>query len=138
MTVRAYRNDDREAVVALWQEAGLVRSWNDPYRDIDRKVATDAAGFLVAEARGAVVGVVIAGYEGHRGWIQYLGVLPGRQREGIGRALIEAAVELLRERGCPKVNLQVRRSNAGVVAFYERLGFQEDEVTSMGLRLEKD
>lgn len=116
----------------------MVRPVNDPYRDIDRKLAEDPEGLLVATDGETVIGVVMAGYDGHRGWINYLGVLPGRQREGVGKALVEAAVDLLRARGCPKVNLQVLKKNAGVVQFYERLGFVEDPVLSMGLRLVND
>ncbi len=84
------------------------------------------------------MGAVMAGYEGHRGWINDLGVLPERQGQGIGRALVEAAVALLRSRGCPKVNLQALRINAEAIAFYEALGFREDDVPSMGLRLIED
>lgn len=138
MVVRPYIEADREAVVALWRASGLTVPWNDPYRDIDRKMAIDPKGFLVAEDEGKVVGTVMAGYEGHRGWINYLGVEPGRQRAGIGRALMAAATELLRARGCPKINLQVRKSNTEVIAFYEALGFTEEPVLSMAFRLVND
>lgn len=136
--IRAYAPDDREAVVAVWRAAGLIRPVNSPYRDIDRKLAIDPEGLLVAVDGDAVVGTVMAGYDGHRGWINYMGVDPSRHREGIGRVLIEAAVELLRGRGCSKVNLQVLRTNAGVIEFYEKAGFVEDNVLSMGLRLVQD
>ena len=136
--VRAYRDEDRAAVVEVWRSAGLVRSWNDPHKDLERKLAADPEGLLVAVEDGVVVGTVMAGYEGHRGWIQYLGVLPHRQRSGVGRILVEAAIGSLRARGCPKVNLQVRRTNRPVAEFYARLGFVEDDVLSMGLRLVED
>ncbi len=136
--IRAYVPDDREAVVAVWRAAGLIRPVNSPYRDIDRKLAVDPEGFLVAVDNESVVGTVMAGYDGHRGWINYMGVDPIRHREGVGRALIEAAVELLRGRGCPKVNLQVFRHNSGAIEFYERIGFVEDSLISMGLRLVQD
>jgi ribosomal protein S18 acetylase RimI-like enzyme len=138
LIVRIFREADRQGVVSMWQAAGLVVPWNDPYRNIDRKLQIDPEGFLVAEINGKVVGAVMGGYDGHRGWINYLGVDPSRRREGVGRALVEAAVGLLRSRGCPKVNLQVRRTNREVVAFYEALGFVEDDVLSMGLRLIRD
>ncbi|CAN5540567.1 GNAT family acetyltransferase [soil metagenome] len=138
MTIRTYNPDDREAVVDVWRKAGLVRTWNDPHRDIDRKVANDPGGFLVPVEDGQFVGAVMAGYDGHRGWIQYLGVDPSRQRSGIGRALVAAAIELLRGRGCPKINHQVRRTNREVIEFYQRIGFSEDDVLSMGLRLIED
>lgn len=98
----------------------------------------DPAGFLVAVDGGRVVGTVMAGYDGHRGWIQYMAVAPTQQRAGVGKALLDAAINTLRDRGCPKVNLQVRRSNAEVIRFYEKAGFVEDDVLSMGLRLIDD
>ncbi len=82
-----------------------------------------------------MVATVMVGYDGHRGWINYLAVAPNLQRQGVGRQLMAAAESRLRERGCPKINLQVRRSNRGVIAFYERLGFSEDDVVSLGKRL---
>jgi ribosomal protein S18 acetylase RimI-like enzyme len=133
--IRQFREADREAVIAVWQASGLVRPQNDPSRDVDRKASYDPEGFLVAEEAGRIVGAVMAGYEGHRGWIQYLAVLPEFQGSGIGAGLVSEGVVLLRRRGCPKVNLQVRRSNLGVIRFYEKLGFVEDDVASMGLRL---
>lgn len=136
--VRPYQPADAAAVVALWRACDLVRSWNDPRKDIARKLRVNPEWFLVAEAGGAVVGTVMAGYEGHRGWINYLAVEPARQRGGLGRTLMAEAERLLRAAGCPKINLQVRRTNAGVIAFYERLGFTVDEVVSMGKRLELD
>lgn len=138
MTIRAYRPEDREVVIEVWIAAGLTRPWNDPDKDIDRKLAIDPEGFLVAVESDRVVGTVMAGYEGHRGWIQYMAVHPDFQGSGYGKALVEAAIDLLRARGCPKVNLQVRKSNAVVVDFYKRAGFAEDDVLSMGLRLIPD
>ena len=138
MEVRRFKRTDREEVVTVWDAAGLLRPWNDPYRDIDRKLAVDPEGFLVAETEGAVVGAVMVGYDGHRGWIQYLAVHPDHQRTGVGKQLLEVGISELRSRGCPKINLQVRRSNKAVIEFYERHGFLEDDVLSMGLRLVED
>jgi len=132
---RPYQPADEEQVVALWRRCGLVVKANDPYADIERKTAVGAELFLVAEADGRVVGTVMAGYEGHRGWLNYVGVDPSRRREGIGRALVAAAERRLRELGCPKVNLQVRALNAEVVAFYEALGYAVEPRVSMGKRL---
>jgi len=136
--VRQFEPADRLAVIDVWSQAGLIRPVNDPHRDIDRKLAIDPEGLLVAVDGETVIGVVMVGYEGHRGWINYLGVLPGRQKEGAGKALVEAAIDLVRERGGSKINLQVLKKNQGVVQFYERLGFVEDPVLSMGLRLIQD
>jgi ribosomal protein S18 acetylase RimI-like enzyme len=81
---------------------------------------------------------VMVGFEGHRGWINYLAVEPSLQRSGIGRALMNEAERILRAAGCPKINLQIRRTNADVIAFYERLGYVADDVVSFGKRLEHD
>lgn len=139
MTIRPYRETDEEAVIALWGACDLLRPQNDPRKDIRRKLRVNPEWFLVAEAEGgAIVGSVMAGYEGHRGWINYLAVAPARRRAGLGRALMAAAEERLRAAGCPKINLQVRATNAEVIAFYRRIGFAADEVVSLGKRLEVD
>ncbi|HXY41038.1 MAG TPA: GNAT family acetyltransferase [Vicinamibacteria bacterium] len=138
MEIRPFRPEDQEAVVALWQRCGLIRTWNDPRRDIARKQRVQPELFLVGTVDGAVVAAVMAGYEGHRGWINYLAVLPEHRRAGLGRAMMAAAEGRLKTLGCPKVNLQVRRDNPEVIAFYARLGYLEDAVVSMGKRLEHD
>lgn len=139
MTIRPYRPGDEEAVIALWRACDLVRPQNDPRKDIARKRRVNSEWFLVGEdADGRIVGSVMAGYEGHRGWINYLAVEPSRQRTGRGRALMAEAERVLRAAGCPKINLQVRTANTGVLAFYERLGFKRDDVVSLGKRLEVD
>jgi ribosomal protein S18 acetylase RimI-like enzyme len=136
--VRAFREADEARVLELWMFGGLVKPWNDPKKDIARKLKVQRELFLVAELEGTVVGVVMAGYEGHRGWINYLAVDIGQRRRGIGSALVRDAERRLRLLGCPKINLQVRRENAEVQAFYAALGFKEDNVTSLGKRLEDD
>jgi ribosomal protein S18 acetylase RimI-like enzyme len=138
MQIRPFQMADEEAVVALWERCGLTRPWNDPRKDIRRKLAVQPDGLLVGVLDGEVVATAMVGYEGHRGWIQYLGVDPRRQRLGLGRAIMAEAERLLREAGCPKINLQVRTSNTGVIEFYKRLGFALDDVVSMGKRLEHD
>lgn len=138
MQIRPFQSADEEAVIALWQRCGLTRPWNDPRKDIRRKLAAQPDLFLVGVLDGQIVATAMAGYEGHRGWIQYLGVDPGRQRKGLGRAIMAEAERLLRAAGCPKINLQVRTSNTGVIEFYKRLGFAPDDVVSMGKRLEHD
>lgn len=138
MTIRPYCEADEEAVVALWRACDLVRPWNDPRKDIRRKLRVNREWFLVGEEDGRIVGTVMAGYEGHRGWVNYLAVEPAAQRTGRGRALMAEAERLLRAAGCPKINLQVRATNAGVIAFYRRLNYALDEVVSLGKRLETD
>ena len=138
MLIRPFEMSDEEAVVALWERCGLTRPWNDPRKDIRRKVQCQPDLFLVGVVDGEIAATVMAGYEGHRGWIQYLGVDPGRQRKGLGRAIVGEAERRLLAAGCPKINLQVRTSNVGVIEFYKRLGFAPDDVVSMGKRLEHD
>jgi len=138
ITVRPYGGADESAVIALWQKCGLLRPQNDPRKDIARKLKVNPEWFLVAEVEGRIVGAVMAGYEGHRGWINYLAVDPPRRRGGLGRALMEEAERALRAAGCPKINLQVRPENKAAVAFYERLGFAVEGAISLGKRLERD
>jgi ribosomal protein S18 acetylase RimI-like enzyme len=136
--IRPYDPADEDAVVVLWERCGLTRPWNDPRKDIRRKLRVRPDLFLVAVVDGSVVGTVMAGYDGHRGWINYLGVDPAHQRRGLGRALMDEAERLLRAAGCPKINLQVRTSNAAAIEFYRAIGFAVDDVVSFGKRLEHD
>jgi ribosomal protein S18 acetylase RimI-like enzyme len=138
MTIRAFREADEPAVIALWRACDLVRPQNDPHKDIARKLKVNREWFLVAERDGHIVATLMAGYEGHRGWINYLAVEPTLQRSGLGRALMNEAERLLRAAGCPKISLQVRTTNRQAIAFYERLGFAFDKVVSLGKRLERD
>ncbi len=138
MEIRPYDPADEAAVVSLWQRCDLTRPWNDPHKDIRRKVAIAPEMFLVGVLGGEVVATVMVGYDGHRGWINYLGVAPEHQRKGLGREIMAEAERRLRALGCPKINLQVRTSNVAAVAFYRRIGFAVDDVLSMGKRLEKD
>ncbi len=138
MDIRPYRNEDEDAVVQLWKQCGLVVAHNNPHKDIRRKLAAQPELFLVGTDQDRIVATVMAGYEGHRGWLNYLAVDPSCQRSGLGRRMVDEAEKRLRALGCPKINLQVRRSNASVMEFYRRIGFVEDDVASMGKRLEKD
>jgi ribosomal protein S18 acetylase RimI-like enzyme len=135
MHIRPFQPDDETALIALWQRCGLVVPRNDPARDIALKRAWQPELFLVGELDGRVVASVMAGYEGHRGWINYLAVDPDAQRRGLGRLMMSAAEEALRALGCPKINLQVRTSNEAVRAFYQRVGYAVDDVISFGKRL---
>ncbi len=137
--IRRFQKEDTEAVVALWRACDLVVPWNDPHKDILRKCSADPAGFLVAEALGGeIIGTCMIGFDGHRGWINYLAVAPKDRRRGLGTRLVRAAEEYLEGLGCPKINLQVRSRNTTVLAFYETLGFRRDDVVSLGKRLEAD
>lgn len=138
MNIRPFEPADEAAVIALWESCGLVVRQNDPAADIARKMRVNAEWFLVGEVAGVVVATCMAGYEGHRGWINYLAVHPDHRRQSLARQMMGHAERLLREAGCPKINLQVRKTNAAVIAFYESIGFSMDEVVSLGKRLQHD
>lgn len=135
LRIRAFDPDDEEVVVDLWERCGLVVPHNDPRRDIRRKLAFQPELFLVGELAGRVVATAMAGYEGHRGWINYLAAAPELRGRGLGRRMLEAAEAELRRLGCPKVNLQVRAHNRDAVGFYERLGYAVEDRVSLGKRL---
>lgn len=138
MKIRPFEPRDEAAVTALWKECDLVRPWNDPHKDVARKLAVQPELFLVGVDGDAVMATVMAGYEGHRGWVNYLAVARAFRRRGFGRTLMQHVERLLLERGCPKLNLQVRASNPEVIAFYRRLGYVRDESVTLGKRLIKD
>jgi ribosomal protein S18 acetylase RimI-like enzyme len=138
MKIRAFQPSDEAAVVALWQECGLTRPWNDPHTDIARKLTEQPELFLVGTIAGEVVATVMIGFDGHRGWAYYLAVSPRHRRRSYGQSLMREAERLLIERGCPKLNLLVRSSNAEVVEFYRKLGYVQDDVISLGRRLIHD
>jgi ribosomal protein S18 acetylase RimI-like enzyme len=125
-------------VVALWHECGLIRPWNDPVKDIARKLRVQRDLFVVGILDGRLVATVMAGYEGHRGWINYLAVARECRQRGFGRRLMDEAEARLRAIGCPKINLLIRRSNPEAIGFYRSLGFAEDDSISLGKRLVDD
>ena len=142
ITLRPFEERDRAAVIALWDRAGLLRPWNDPQKDIARKLAEMATGglswFWVVEYEGAVIAAAMAGYDGHRGSVNYLGVDPDCRHSGVGR-LIMAQIEAdLIAAGCPKLNLLVRADNLDVQAFYEKLGYERDAIIALSKRLISD
>ncbi|MEO0408158.1 MAG: GNAT family acetyltransferase [Cyanobacteria bacterium P01_A01_bin.135] len=138
MLIRPFQLEDEPAVVALWQRVGLTRPWNDPHKDIQRKLTVQPEWFLIGIVRGQVMASVMAGYDGHRGWINYLAVAPEYQGAGHGRELMRQAEARLLAAGCPKVSLQIREDNLQAIAFYERLGFAQDAAVSLGKRLISD
>jgi ribosomal protein S18 acetylase RimI-like enzyme len=136
--IRPFRAADETALIELWIACDLTRPWNDPGQDIARKLADSPELLLVGEEDGLVVASVMAGYDGHRGWINYLAVHPSRRGHGLGRALMDAAEERLRGLGCPKINLQVRAANEAAQAFYEAIGYERQELVDFGKRLVSD
>ncbi|MCB4215992.1 MULTISPECIES: GNAT family acetyltransferase [Serratia] len=138
MEIRVFRQDDFEEVITLWERCDLLRPWNDPEMDIERKLNHDPELFLVAEVGGEVVGSVMGGYDGHRGSAYYLGVHPDYRGRGIANALINRLEKKLIARGCPKIQIMVREDNATVVEMYEKLGYEIQGITSLGKRLIED
>jgi len=150
--IRVFAPEDTDRVIELWQACDLIRPWNDPRADIARKLSVQPELFLVAEdgdpdpgldpdgaaAASRVVGSVMAGYDGHRGWLYYLASDPARRGEGIGRLLTAEAEARLLAMGCPKVQLMVRAENDAVIAFYDALGYEGNEVLVRGKRMIED
>lgn len=125
--IRPAHSSDEAAAVALWRDCGLTVPHNDPHHDFRFARARPGSDVLVAAdpAGGAIVGSVMVGHDGHRGWVYYLATAPARRGQGIGRSLMRAAEQWLRERGVAKLQLMVRPTNTEVHAFYERLGFEQ-------------
>ena len=140
--LRPFDKGDSDKVIALWEKAGLLRPWNDPQKDISRKLQEMAVNsyswFWVAEADGVIIAAAMAGYDGHRGSVNYLGVDPDVQQSGIGRVIMQRIEADLIAAGCPKLNLQVRSDNVDVLAFYDRLDYQRDATLFLSKRLISD
>jgi ribosomal protein S18 acetylase RimI-like enzyme len=138
MRIRPFREADEPYVIDLWQACDLTRPWNDPRKDIARKLTVQRDLFLVCEIDGDIVATVMAGYDGHRGWVNYLAVHPAFRRRSIAKAMMAFVEARLFDLGCPKINLQLRSTNQNAVAFYNEIGFTQDEVISFGKRLIPD
>ena len=138
LIVRPYQEEDQRFVVELWEACSLVVPQNNPLRDIERKLKVNPEMFLVGLIDGSNFATVMAGYEGHRGWINYLAVSPTMQRRGIAQQIMMEAENLLKSLGCPKINLQVRSSNSDVIGFYETLGYSVSPVIGLEKRLIQD
>lgn len=135
-TIRSYRDDDRDGVVGLWKACFPITSpHHDPEASLRRRRSVEDGLLLVAVENDTVVGTVMGGWDGHRGWLYSVAVSPNRRREGLGRSLVAEAIRRLADRDCPKVNLQVMPDNAEVIRFYEALGFAVENRISMGRRL---
>ncbi len=137
--IRAFRGAGTKAVIQLWKECGLLSPDNDPVKDIKRKRREHPELFLVALDGKTIVGVLMGGYDGHRGAVNYFGVSPAYQGKGIGRSLMEAVEKKMARLGCPKINLYVRVGNESVMTFYDKHGYSKNTgAVSLGKRLVKD
>ena len=138
MHIRPYHASDIQAVTSLWRACDLTRPWNDPLEDIARKLTVQPELFFIGEVGAHIVASVMAGFDGHRGWVNYLAVLPAYRRQGHGEALMRHVEQALLAMGCSKLNLQVRSANGHVLDFYRAIGYVQDDVVSMGRRLITD
>ena len=137
--IRPFKLEDKNSVVELWKICRLTRPWNNPEKDIERKLSVQSEMFLVLEIQGSIIGSVMAAYDGHRGVINYLAVHPGYQKKGYGKILMTHVERELLNRGCPKINLLVRSDNLNVKRFYKGLYYDEqDDVKVFGKRLIPD
>jgi ribosomal protein S18 acetylase RimI-like enzyme len=136
--IRKYRDADRKNLIALWKAVFPDDPpHNEPGKVIKEKLAMDDLIF-VAESEGEIVGACMAGYDGHRGWLYAVAVLPAHRRKGTGSKLVTRAMESLGNLGCKKINLQIRSTNKDVAAFYASLGFSVEDRISMGKLLSND
>ena len=137
--IRIYRERDREQVLALWQECDLIHPKNDPQKDLDRKKGFGEELFLVIEEREKIIGTVMGGYDGHRGIINYLGVHPSFRGQGLGKMLLQAVEQKLKDLGCPQVNLLVWSNNSEVLKFYKETLYSEaNDIVLLRKRLISD
>ncbi|MBJ3815128.1 GNAT family acetyltransferase [Shimwellia pseudoproteus] len=138
MEIRVFRQADFDEVITLWERCELLRPWNDPEMDIERKMQYGADLFLVAEVGGEVIGTVMGGYDGHRGSAYYLGVHPDYRGRGIANALLNRLEKKLIARGCPKLHIMVREENDLVIGLYEKIGYDHQDSITLGKRLIED
>ena len=136
--IRPFQTEDEAALIKLWQLCELTVPWNDPHKDIARKLKVQPELFLVGMLENHLISSVMGGYDGHRGWINYLAVHPDFQAQGLAQQIMDFLESALRKIGCPKINLQIRAGNDKVILIYQKLGFTDDRVVSMGKRLEED
>ena len=138
LIVRQFQNCDEASLVNLWKVCKLTVPWNNPQMDIARKINLQPELFIVGYLQEVLIASVMAGYDGHRGWINYLAVHPKFQGKGFGRQMMDKAEELLCKLDCPKINLQIREGNEMVLMFYQKLGYVEEKRINMGKRIKFD
>jgi ribosomal protein S18 acetylase RimI-like enzyme len=130
-TVRQARLEDTKAIIAIWDECKLTRPWNNPNDDIKNALSTNTSTILLLQLSNEVIGTVMVGYDGHRGWIYYLAVRAEFQKNGYGKILVQEAENWLKKQNVPKVNLMIRNANEAVKEFYHACGYKDDEVITM-------
>ena len=138
LEIRSFQKEDEAPLIKLWERCKLVVTWNDPSKDIRRKVQLDPEGLQLGLHDNSLIASVMAGYEGHRGWINYLAVDLEFRRKGLGKTMMKSAETHLEQFECPKINLQIRAQNHQVIEFYKSTGFLQEDVINMGKRLIPD
>ena len=138
LIIRHYQSGDEQDVIRIWQQCGLLVSWNNPYSDIERKQEDSPELFFVGVQEGKLVATCMAGYEGHRGWLYYLAVDEECRHRGIATGMVQHAEAALQVTGCPKIDLMIRNTNEEVISFYRSMGYELDPVVVMSKRLVTD
>lgn len=136
--IRQFVPNDTNRVIFIWEQCDLVRNWNNPNFDIQRKLNFQKELFFVGLLNDEIIATAMFGYDGHRGWLNYFAVLPNFQKRGFGKKLMTFGEMALIEKGCPKLNLQIRNDNTKAINFYQKVGYKEDAAVSFGKRLIED
>ena len=136
--IRQFVPNDTNRVIFIWEQCDLVRNWNNPNFDIQRKLNFQKELFFVGLLNDEIIATAMFGYDGHRGWLNYFAVLPNFQKRGFGKKLMTFGEMALIEKGCPKLNLQIRNDNTKAINFYKKVGYKEDAAVSFGKRLIED
>ena len=136
--IRQFVPNDTNRVIFIWEQCDLVRNWNNPNFDIQRKLNFQKELFFVGLLNDEIIATAMFGYDGHRGWLNYFAVLPNFQKRGFGKQLMTFGEMALIEKGCPKLNLQIRNDNTKAINFYQKVGYKEDAAVSFGKRLIED
>ena len=136
--IRQFAPNDTNRVIFIWEQCDLVRKWNNPNFDIQRKLNFQKELFFVGLLNDEIIATAMFGYDGHRGWLNYFAVMPNFQKRGFGKQLMTFGEMALIEKGCPKLNLQIRNDNTKAINFYQKVGYKEDAAVSFGKRLIED
>ena len=136
--IRQFAPNDTNRVIFIWEQCDLVRKWNNPNFDIQRKLNFQKELFFVGLLNDEIIATAMFGYDGHRGWLNYFAVMPNFQKRGFGKQLMTFGEMVLIEKGCPKLNLQIRNDNTKAINFYQNVGYKEDAAVSFGKRLIED
>lgn len=138
MLIRQFKIGEKNDVIQLWDKCGLLHPPNDPVKELKTKTDFQPELFLVGELNNTIIATIMLGFEGRRGWINSLCVLPRYQGMGYGSELVQHGMEVLRNLGAPKINLLIRPTNTKVKAFYKKLGFEIEEAVLMSHRFSKE